>query len=74
MSTDDELREVLEMTAKDLSRLSTNPRTWSGWIVYLLTALEKEAFLAGPISVEEYKAMLASLQDAIRNYFRTKSF
>lgn len=73
MSRDDELKEILDSTAKDISRLSSNPRTWLSWIVYLLTRLEKEAFSGSMGSKDEYKAMLSALQDSIRNYFRTGS-
>jgi hypothetical protein len=71
MSKDDELKEILDNTAKEISRLSSNPRTWLGWIVYLLMRLEKESFGGGTGGKDEYKAMLSALQDSIRNYFRT---
>ena len=74
MSKDDELREILDITVQDISRLSTNPRTWLAWLVYLLNLLEKEA--SGPETgyQDAYKEMLSALQDAIRNYFRTGSW
>jgi hypothetical protein len=74
MSTDDELREILQNTAGDISRLSSNPRTWQSWLVYLLTCLEKEAIGGSTGNKDAYKEMLAALQDAIRNYSRTGSF
>ena len=74
MSTDDELRELLDNTAKDIARLSPNPSTWLSWIVYLLTRLESESFGVRTGSMDQYKAMLSALQDSIRNYFRTGSF
>jgi hypothetical protein len=74
MSTDDELRELLDNTARDIARISPNPSTWLGWVVYLLMRLEKESFGARTGSREEYKSMLSALQDSIRNYFRTGSF
>jgi hypothetical protein len=75
MSTDDELREILENTARDISRLSSNPRTWLSWLVYLFTCLEKEAVGSKSTgSTAAFKEMLAALQDAIRNYSRTGSF
>ena len=74
MSTDDELREILENTAKDISRLASNPRTWLSWLVYLLNCLEKEALGKSTGSTDAFKEMLSALQDAIRNYSRTGSF
>jgi hypothetical protein len=74
MSTDDELRELLDGTAQDLSRLSTNPRTWLNWIVYLLERLEKESTGGVTGQKDSYKEMLSALQDTIRNYFRTGSW
>lgn len=73
MSRDDELREILDNAARDLSRLSPNPRTWLTWLVYFLNNLEKEAIGQSAGSKDEYKEMLSALQDAIRNYFRTGS-
>jgi hypothetical protein len=74
MSTDDELREILKNTARDISRLSSNPRTWLSWLVYLLTCLEQEAMGGSTGSTDAYKDMLKALQDAIRNYSRNGSF
>ena len=71
MSRDDELRDVLDNTASEIKRLSGNPRTWTSWMVYLLGALEKQATGVDPADMESYKEMLAALQDAIRNHFRT---
>ena len=71
MSKDDELRELLNGTAAEISRLSSNPRTWLSWIVYLLVRLEQRALDANPVYKETYKEMLVALQDAIRNRLRT---
>ncbi len=73
MSNEDELREILDNTANDISRLSPNPRTWLSWLVYLLARLEKEAISRSSGSKDEYYEMLSALQDSIRNYFRTGS-
>lgn len=73
MSSEDELREILDKTAKEIAYLSPNPRTWLEWIVYLLVCLEKESFGKSTRGKEEYKSMLTALQDSIRNYFRTGS-
>ena len=74
MSRDDELRELLDKTASEIQRLSSNPRTWLSWMVYLLAALEKQATNINPANKESFKAMLSALQDAIRNHFRTGSW
>jgi type I restriction-modification system DNA methylase subunit len=71
MSKDDELRDILDQTAKDISRLYSNPRTWLSWMVYLLDRLEQRATDAHPEHEEAYKEMLSALQDEIRNRLRT---
>ena len=71
MSSDDELRELLDQTASEIKRLSNNPRTWLSWMVYLLAALEKEATDINPADSELYKDTLSALQDTIRNRLRT---
>ncbi len=73
MSRDDELKEILDNAAREIARLSPNPRTWLSWLIYLLTRLEKEAFGGSAASTVEYKEMLSALQDAIRNYFKNGS-
>jgi len=71
MSRDDELRELLDGTAREISRLSNNPRTWLSWMVYLLGRLEQKATDEDPSHKDQYKDMLTALQDAIRNRFKT---
>ncbi len=71
MSRDDELRDLLNGTAAEISRLSNNPRTWLSWMVYLLGRLEQQATDEDPSHKEQYKDMLSALQDAIRNRFKT---
>jgi hypothetical protein len=71
MSTEDELRELLNGTAAEISRLSRNPRTWLSWMVYLLGRLEQQATNENPSHKDLYKDMLAALQDAIRNRLKT---
>ena len=71
MSREDELRDVLDRTAGEIKQVSGNPRTWLSWMVYLLAALEKQATDTNPANIDSYKEMLAALQDAIRNRFRT---
>ena len=66
MSTDDELKDILGQTAKDISRLQSNPRTWLSWMVYLLGQLEAQATNENPADKDAFVGMLSSLQDAIR--------
>jgi len=51
--------------------LSSNPRTWLSWMVYLLGRLEQQATDENPSHKDLYKDMLSALQDAIRNRLRT---
>jgi hypothetical protein len=69
--SEDELRQVLDETAKEISGLYSNPRTWLSWIVYLLGKLEQQATDVNASHKESYKEMLAALQDQIRNRLRT---
>lgn len=69
-TTESELRELLEQAALGISELSSNPRTWQSWLVYLLEHLEAQA-RANPAHNESFKEMLPALQDAIRNRLKT---
>jgi len=71
MSREDELRDLLDETAVEISRMSSNPRTWLSWMVYLLGRLEQQATDENPTHKDLYKDMLAALQDAIRNRQKT---
>ena len=71
MSKDDDLRDVLNQTAKEISQAQNNPRTWLSWMVYLLMRLEDKANNENPASKDSFNAMLGALQDAIRNRLRT---
>ncbi len=71
MSRDDELRDLLDKTAGEIKRLSSNPRTWLSWMVYLLASLEKQATDVNPADKDSFKEMLSALQESIRNRFRT---
>jgi len=71
MSSEDELRDVLNQTAKDVARMQSNPRTWLSWMVYLLARLEERATNEVPANRESFVEMLSALQDAIRNRMRT---
>ena len=71
MSTDDELREILDETAGEISRLSRNPRTWNAWLAYLLERLEEQANNENASHRDSFREMLAALEDTIRNRRRT---
>jgi hypothetical protein len=71
MSKADDLRDVLDQTAKEIARLQNNPRTWLSWLVYLLVQLEEKSNNENPASKGSYNEMLAALQDAIRNRLNT---
>jgi hypothetical protein len=70
MSREDELRDVLGETAKDISSIQSNPRTWLSWMVYLLARLEEQATKQNSDS-SSFKEMLSALQDEIRNRLKT---
>ena len=69
-SSEDDLRDILDKTALEIAEMSTNPRTWQSWMVYLLGRLEAEA-MKNPAHMESFKEMLASLQDELRNRLKT---
>jgi hypothetical protein len=71
MSHEDELRKVLDETAKEISDSYGNPRSWLSWIIYLMSQLEQKATDEDPVHKESYKEMLAALQDQIRNRLKT---
>jgi len=70
MNTEDDLREFLDKTAKEISNTQKNPRTWQSWMVYLLGRLEEEAVIQNPDKTS-FNEMLSALQDEIRNRLRT---
>jgi hypothetical protein len=71
MSREDELRSILDDTAKELARAQSNPRTWLSWMVYLLRKLEEQSTNESAANKESYLEMLSALQDEIRNRQRT---
>ena len=71
MSRDDDLRDLLNETANEISRLTDSPRTWLSWMVYLLERLESEATGVNPADKETFVDMLSALQDELRNRVRT---
>jgi hypothetical protein len=66
-----DLRAELDSVAKDIADFSSNPNTWSTWILYLLNNLEQQALDVNPSHQEYYEDMLSLLQDLIRNRLRT---
>jgi len=71
MSKDDNLREMLDQAAQEISEAQSNPRTWLSWLVYLLGQLEEQSTVSSTANRESFMEMLAALQDAIRNRERT---
>ena len=69
-SSEDDLRDVLDRTAQEIAQLSSNPRTWQSWMVYLLERMEAQA-MPNAAHMESFKEMLVSLQDGLRNRLRT---
>ena len=69
-SSEDDLRDILDKTALEIAEMSTNPRTWQSWMVYLLGRLEAEA-MKNSAYMESFKEMLSSLQDELRNRLKT---
>ena len=70
MSKEDELRDILDKTAKEIASTQTNPRTWLTWIVYLLGKLEQEAANQNP-NKTPFTEMMSALLDVIRNRIKT---
>ena len=68
--SEDELRDVLNKAAQDIAELSSHPRAWQSWLVFLLERLEAEA-MPNPAYMDSFKEMLVSLQDELRNRLRT---
>ncbi|MEW6403929.1 MAG: hypothetical protein AB1649_19210 [Chloroflexota bacterium] len=71
MSREDEIRDVLNETAKTIASSQSNPRTWLSWLVYLLARLEEQSTNETPTNKEAYLDTLRALQDEIRNRMRT---
>ncbi len=70
MSKEDELRDVLNETAKQVSELQGNPRTWLSWMVYFLEQLEEQSQKQYP-DKSSFKEMLSAMQSEIRNRLKT---
>ena len=74
MSNDDELRDLLTVTAQEIKRLSSNPSTWQHWIVFLMKELEQQAMNVSTMDSNLYREMLTSLQVSLRTRLRTGSW
>ncbi len=70
MSKEDELREILDKTAKEIARTQTNPRTWLAWLTYFLERLEIETVNQNPDKTP-FNEMLSALMDVVRNRLKT---
>jgi uncharacterized Zn finger protein len=71
MGKEDELRELLNETARRIAETQSNPRAWRSWLVYLLERLEQEATNSSSAYADAFTDMLSALQDALRNRART---
>jgi hypothetical protein len=71
MSEEDELKDWLDRTAKEIAERNPNSRTWHGWVLYLLNALEQQAQDGDPRNPGGFRDMLEALQDSLRNRLRT---
>ncbi|MGB8215020.1 MAG: hypothetical protein WCE68_15840 [Anaerolineales bacterium] len=69
-SNEDDLRDVLDKTAQEISRMYSNPSTWQTWMVYLLERLEAQA-IADSAHMDSFKEMLSSLQEELKNRLKT---
>ncbi len=68
--SEDDLRDILENAAREISAMYPNPRTWQTWMVFLLERLEAQA-ITNPAYTESFKEMIISLQDELRNRLKT---
>ena len=69
-SNEDDLRDMLDKTAQEISLMYPNPRTWQSWMVYLMERMEAQA-IKNPAYAESFKEMIVSLQDELRNRLKT---
>lgn len=71
MSEEDELKDWLDRTAKEIANKYPNSRTWLSWVLYLLNALEQQARDEDSMNTRAFREMLEALQDSLRNRLRT---
>jgi protein-tyrosine-phosphatase len=67
---EDDLRDILDETAREMAQMYPNPRTWQSWMIYFLERLESQA-VQNPSYTESFKEMLEALQDELRNRLKT---
>jgi hypothetical protein len=58
MSEEDELKDWLDRTAKEIADRYPNSRTWLSWILYLLNALEQQARDEDSMNTSAFREML----------------
>jgi hypothetical protein len=68
--TEDDVRESLDEAAQEIALLTSNPRAWQSWMIYLLERLEAQA-VKNPAYTESFAEMLVALQDELRNRLKT---
>ena len=61
MSDLNEIRQLLDDTAKDLAQALPEPGEWSGWIVYLLEVLEVAAMDIDPDHPEAFEMSISGI-------------
>jgi hypothetical protein len=71
MRSEDELRDLLVETAREIAEFSDNPRSWLTWITFLMDQLDQQATNTGSMYQEIYQDLLYALQAAIRNRLST---
>ncbi|MEJ2598654.1 MAG: hypothetical protein P8Z00_10000 [Anaerolineales bacterium] len=71
MSDEDELKDWLDRTAKEIADNYPSARTWLSWIIYLLNAMEQQARDEDSANADAFREMLEALQDTLRNRLRT---
>ncbi|GAB4499548.1 MAG: hypothetical protein OHK003_15820 [Anaerolineales bacterium] len=71
MSKEEDIRELLDKLAKEISEAQSNPRTWLSWIVYLLARLEEQAAKGSPANRDTFMEMLSILRSEIKNRSET---
>ena len=71
MSDEDELKDWLDRTAKEIADNYPNARTWLSWIVYLLNALDQQSRDEDSMNTTAFREMWEALQVNLRSRLRT---
>ena len=71
MSREDDLRDSIKITAKELYDFDKNPISWTSWITYLFKELENLSMDVNPLHQDIYEDLLSMVQDLIRERRRT---